>query len=90
MTKTAASVQTLTDINPDVVFEEYTYDITRTANFEHFMDRWVCMRRCVVCAGWCGACALARCASVWRASLRRLLGCAGSVHVLSRLRCVHR
>ncbi len=39
MTKTAASVATLTDINPDVAFEEYTYDITKTANFEHFMDR---------------------------------------------------
>ncbi len=40
MTKTAASKQTLEDINPDVIFEEYTYDITKTANFEHFMDRY--------------------------------------------------
>ena len=47
MTKTAASVQTLTDINPDVIFEEYTYDITKTANFEHFMDRYVCVGMCV-------------------------------------------
>jgi hypothetical protein len=31
--------QTLEDINPDVIFEEYTYDVTKTANFEHFMDR---------------------------------------------------
>lgn len=39
MTKTAAAKETLEDINPDVMFEEYTYDITTTENFEHFMGR---------------------------------------------------
>eukprot|EP00300_Choanocystis_sp_HF-7_P028058 c33417_g1_i1.p1 GENE.c33417_g1_i1~~c33417_g1_i1.p1 ORF type:complete len:404 (-),score=87.54 c33417_g1_i1:207-1388(-) len=39
MTKTDAAVQTLTDINPDVQFESYNYDITSVANFDHFMDR---------------------------------------------------
>jgi ubiquitin-like modifier-activating enzyme 5 len=39
MTKTAAAKETLEDINPDVIFEEYTYDITTTENFEHFMGR---------------------------------------------------
>mmetsp|Transcript_29145 Transcript_29145/g.38332 ORF Transcript_29145/g.38332 Transcript_29145/m.38332 type:complete len:420 (-) Transcript_29145:183-1442(-) len=39
MTKTAAAKQTLEDINPDVQFEEYTYDITLPENFEHFLDR---------------------------------------------------
>jgi molybdopterin/thiamine biosynthesis adenylyltransferase len=57
MTKTAASVQTLTDINPDVIFEEYTYDITKTANFEHFMNRHAlplshtCVCNCLAVAG---------------------------------------
>ena len=40
MTKTAAAKQTLEEINPDVEFEEYTYDVTKSANFTHFMDRW--------------------------------------------------
>ncbi|KDO24274.1 hypothetical protein SPRG_09911 [Saprolegnia parasitica CBS 223.65] len=39
MTKTAASVQTLAAINPDVAFEEHTMDITTTANFEQLLDR---------------------------------------------------
>ena len=39
MTKTAASVQTLASINPDVAFEEHTMDITTTANFEQLLDR---------------------------------------------------
>ena len=39
MTKTAAAKETLEDINPDVIFEEYTYDITTTSNFEHFLGR---------------------------------------------------
>ncbi|KAG6590893.1 Ubiquitin-like modifier-activating enzyme 5 [Phytophthora cinnamomi] len=39
MTKTAAAKQTLHSINPDVVFEEYTMDITTTANFEQLLDR---------------------------------------------------
>lgn len=39
MTKTAAAKQTLHSINPDVIFEEYTMDITTTANFEQLLDR---------------------------------------------------
>lgn len=39
MTKTAAAKQTLQSINPDVIFEEYTVDITTTANFEQLLDR---------------------------------------------------
>ena len=39
MTKTEASRVTLADINPDVEFEDYTYDITTVANFEHFLER---------------------------------------------------
>eukprot|EP00505_MAST-04D_sp_SCG-Rhode-Island_P004836 Stramenopile-MAST_4_protein_4836 len=39
MTKTNAAKQTLENINPDVVFEAYNYDITTAENFEHFLDR---------------------------------------------------
>jgi ubiquitin-like modifier-activating enzyme 5 len=39
MTKTAAAKQTLQSINPDVIFEEYTMDITTTKNFEQLLDR---------------------------------------------------
>lgn len=39
MTKTAAAKQTLHSINPDVLFEEYTVDITTTANFDQLLDR---------------------------------------------------
>ncbi|KAG1690625.1 hypothetical protein DVH05_027975 [Phytophthora capsici] len=39
MTKTAAAKQTLHSINPDVIFEEYTMDITTTSNFEQLLDR---------------------------------------------------
>ena len=39
MTKTEAAAQTLRDINPDVEFEHYNYDITTVANYEHFVDR---------------------------------------------------
>ncbi|CEG49181.1 ubiquitin-like modifier-activating enzyme 5 [Plasmopara halstedii] len=39
LTKTAAAKQTLHSINPDVIFEEYTVDITTTANFEQLLDR---------------------------------------------------
>ncbi|TDH74283.1 hypothetical protein CCR75_001987 [Bremia lactucae] len=42
MTKTAAAKQTLHSINPDVVFEEYTLDITTTTNFEQFVTRIQC------------------------------------------------
>lgn len=37
MTKTSAAKLTLEDINPDVIIEEYTYDITVNENFDHFM-----------------------------------------------------
>jgi ubiquitin-like modifier-activating enzyme 5 len=39
MTKTEAASKTLAYINPDVEFEHYCYDITTSANFEHFMSR---------------------------------------------------
>ncbi|DAZ94991.1 TPA: hypothetical protein N0F65_000623 [Lagenidium giganteum] len=39
MTKTAAAKQTLHSINPDVIFEEYTMDITTTDNFLQLLDR---------------------------------------------------
>ncbi|XVF11522.1 hypothetical protein REPUB_Repub08aG0035300 [Reevesia pubescens] len=38
MTKTDASVQTLSDINPDVVLESYTLNITTVQGFETFMS----------------------------------------------------
>ncbi|KAF3785227.1 Ubiquitin-like modifier-activating enzyme 5 [Nymphaea thermarum] len=37
MTKTDAAVQTLSDINPDVVLESYTLNITTVKGFETFM-----------------------------------------------------
>lgn len=36
MSKVDASKQTLTDINPDVEFECFDYDITSTSNYDHF------------------------------------------------------
>lgn len=39
MSKVAASKDTLEDINPDVEFECYNYDITSVDNFDHFMGR---------------------------------------------------
>ena len=36
-TKTAAAKATLASINPDVQIEDYHYDITRTAHFDHFL-----------------------------------------------------
>lgn len=36
MTKVEASKQTLTNINPDVEFECFSYDITSTSNYDHF------------------------------------------------------
>eukprot|EP01006_Ploeotia_vitrea_P026023 TRINITY_DN59007_c0_g1_i1.p1 TRINITY_DN59007_c0_g1~~TRINITY_DN59007_c0_g1_i1.p1 ORF type:complete len:404 (+),score=240.48 TRINITY_DN59007_c0_g1_i1:141-1352(+) len=39
MTKVDAARQTLADINPDVAFECYTYNITTLKNFEHFVGR---------------------------------------------------
>ncbi|KGN64410.1 ubiquitin-like modifier-activating enzyme 5 [Cucumis sativus] len=38
MTKTDAAVQTLADINPDVVLESYTFNITTVQGFETFMS----------------------------------------------------
>ncbi|KAG4933067.1 hypothetical protein AAZX31_17G126100 [Glycine max] len=38
MTKTDAAVQTLSDINPDVVLESYTLNITTVTGFETFMS----------------------------------------------------
>ena len=35
----SCSLILLVDINPDVVFEDYNYDITTSDNFVHFMDR---------------------------------------------------
>ena len=39
MTKTEAAKETLEGINPDVEFEHYNYDITTSANFDHFVSR---------------------------------------------------
>eukprot|EP00002_Diphylleia_rotans_P016016 TRINITY_DN3110_c0_g1_i1.p1 TRINITY_DN3110_c0_g1~~TRINITY_DN3110_c0_g1_i1.p1 ORF type:complete len:409 (+),score=85.06 TRINITY_DN3110_c0_g1_i1:55-1281(+) len=39
MSKTEAAKDTLIDINPDVVFEHYNYNITSTSHFDHFMSR---------------------------------------------------
>ena len=37
--KVEAAKDTLSFINPDVVFETHNYDITKVKNFEHFMSR---------------------------------------------------
>jgi len=39
MKKTEAAEQTLSEINPDVKFETYTYNITTVESFDHFMER---------------------------------------------------
>ncbi|KAA8498244.1 Ubiquitin-like modifier-activating enzyme 5 [Porphyridium purpureum] len=39
LSKVDAAVQTLKNINPDVQFEAYNYDVTLMANFEHFIGR---------------------------------------------------
>lgn len=39
MSKVEAAERTLKDINPDVEFEVYNYNITTVDNFDHFMDR---------------------------------------------------
>mmetsp|Transcript_4461 Transcript_4461/g.8141 ORF Transcript_4461/g.8141 Transcript_4461/m.8141 type:complete len:301 (-) Transcript_4461:218-1120(-) len=39
MTKVKAAAETLTEINPDVDFETYSYDITTVDNFAHFQSR---------------------------------------------------
>ncbi|XP_058088179.1 ubiquitin-like modifier-activating enzyme 5 isoform X2 [Magnolia sinica] len=42
MTKTDAAVQTLSEINPDVVLESYTLNITTVKGFETFMESLTC------------------------------------------------
>ena len=39
MAKVSAAQATLADINPDVEFEIYNYNITTVENFDHFMGR---------------------------------------------------
>ena len=39
MSKVEAAMATLSDINPDVVFEVHNYNITTVENFQHFMNR---------------------------------------------------
>lgn len=38
MSKVDAAVRTLRDINPDVEFQSFNYDITKVDNFTHFME----------------------------------------------------
>jgi len=40
MSKVAAARQTLENINPDVAFECYDYDITLSGNYDHLLDRF--------------------------------------------------
>ncbi len=42
MKKTHAAKQTLLEINPDVIIEAHTYNITTVDNFDHFMERIKC------------------------------------------------
>ena len=39
LSKVEASRETLTKINPDVVFEAYNYDVTSLDNYDHFLGR---------------------------------------------------
>eukprot|EP00794_Sanderia_malayensis_P019797 gene19797-21738_t len=39
MSKVEAAEKTLVDINPDVEFEVFNYDITTVANFDHFVSK---------------------------------------------------
>jgi ubiquitin-like modifier-activating enzyme 5 len=39
LTKTLAAQQTLASINPDVLFEAHTYNITKLEHFDHFSSR---------------------------------------------------
>eukprot|EP01114_Cavostelium_apophysatum_P016681 TRINITY_DN4797_c0_g1_i1.p1 TRINITY_DN4797_c0_g1~~TRINITY_DN4797_c0_g1_i1.p1 ORF type:complete len:385 (+),score=102.35 TRINITY_DN4797_c0_g1_i1:109-1263(+) len=39
MTKTQAAKETLLEINPDVIIETYTYNITSVDHFDHFLNR---------------------------------------------------
>jgi ubiquitin-like modifier-activating enzyme 5 len=39
LSKVEASKETLSEINPDVIFETYNYDITSLKNFDDFMNK---------------------------------------------------
>eukprot|EP01126_Amoeba_proteus_P047803 TRINITY_DN5489_c0_g1_i3.p1 TRINITY_DN5489_c0_g1~~TRINITY_DN5489_c0_g1_i3.p1 ORF type:complete len:439 (+),score=82.39 TRINITY_DN5489_c0_g1_i3:181-1317(+) len=39
MTKTDAAKKTLEEINPDVIYEAHTYNITKLEYYDHFLDR---------------------------------------------------
>lgn len=38
MTKTVAAKETLLEINPDVIIDTHSYNITTVDNFSHFME----------------------------------------------------
>lgn len=38
MNKTTAAKETLLEINPDVLIEDYNYNITTVENFNHFIE----------------------------------------------------
>jgi len=38
MTKTQAAAETLTKINPDVIYEAHTYNITKLQHYDHFLE----------------------------------------------------
>jgi ubiquitin-like modifier-activating enzyme 5 len=40
MTKTDASKKTLEEINPDVIYETHTYNVTKLQHYDHFLDRY--------------------------------------------------
>lgn len=40
MTKTDAAQKTLFEINPDVIYEPHTYNITKLEHYDHFLDRY--------------------------------------------------
>lgn len=41
MTKTDAASKTLEEINPDVIYEAHTYNITKLEHYDHFLERFV-------------------------------------------------
>eukprot|EP01127_Copromyxa_protea_P001504 TRINITY_DN11485_c0_g1_i1.p1 TRINITY_DN11485_c0_g1~~TRINITY_DN11485_c0_g1_i1.p1 ORF type:complete len:393 (-),score=103.49 TRINITY_DN11485_c0_g1_i1:41-1219(-) len=41
MTKTDAARKTLEEINPDVIYEAHTYNITKLEHYDHFLERLV-------------------------------------------------
>lgn len=45
MTKTAAAVQTLAEINPDVILESYTINVTTVEGFQKFLDSLTCQSK---------------------------------------------